>query len=293
MKNYSKYFPVSEDDKAWGIHTLDCGTSLIESGSEFPLPEHPQNYKLTWETGRILHEFQVIYLVDGKGVYENRFSGRINLEAGTIIMIYPEVWHRYKPAMDHIWHTYWVGFDGNLAHEFINKLDLTKEHPIKKIGYQEKIIQVYLDILETSQLEYTGYQQVFVGEIIKLIGLIHSIQRQSEFKQKNVDRIIQEAKIILMQKSINISMEKVADELNMGYSSFRKLFRNYTGISPAQYQMQYKINNAKSLLNEGKLTIKEIAAVLEFESPQYFSRIFRKKTGKSPREYRQQIFEPR
>jgi AraC-like DNA-binding protein len=289
MKNYSKYFAISDHDKSWGIFTLDCGTSFVQPGARFPSPEHPESYRLNWERGRILNEFQMIYLVDGKGIFESQASGSISLEAGSIILVYPKTWHRYKSEINKLWHTYWVGFDGPLANQFIHKLELTKTNPTKLIGYQEKIIQIYLDILDASQLEYTGYQQVYVGEIIKLIGLIHAIHRKSEFKQQNVDRIVQEAKITLMQKNLNISVEEVADQLNLGYSSFRKLFKDYTGIAPGQYQMQHKINNAIVLLNEGKSSIKEIAMDLQFESPQYFARIFKKKTGKSPREYRQQL----
>jgi AraC-like DNA-binding protein len=289
MKNYSKYFAISKDDKAWGIHTLDCGTSLFQPGKEFPSQEHPESYRLIWERGRILHEYQLIYLVEGKGTFDSQESGLMKVEAGSIILIYPDVWHRYKPEGESLWYTYWVGFNGSLAHHFIKKLDLPVENPVKVIGYQKKIIQIYLNILETSQIEFTGYQQVFVGEIIKLIGLIHAIHRKSEFNQKDVDRIVQEAKLILMQNNLNISMEEVADQLNIGYSSFRKLFKDYTGIAPGQYQMQHKINKAINLLNEGKFSIKQIALDLEFESPQYFARIFKKKTGKSPREYRQQL----
>ncbi|MFW5762516.1 MAG: AraC family transcriptional regulator [Cyclobacteriaceae bacterium] len=289
MKNYSKYFAISEDDKSWGLHTMDCGRSVIKPGAIFPSPEHPESYKFVWDRGRILHEFQLVYLVEGTCIFESQSSGKIRIESGSIILIYPEIWHRYKPENGKLWHTYWVGFGGKLANEFIQKLELTRENPVKVVGYQKKIIQIFLDILETSQIEFTGYQQVYVGEVIKLIGLIHAIHRKSEFKQKNVDRIIQEAKLILMQKNLNISMEEVAAELNMGYSSFRKLFRDYTGISPGQYQMQHKINKAISLLNEGKSTIKEIAIELEFETPQYFARIFKKKTGKSPKEYSQQL----
>lgn len=289
MKNYNKYFAVSENDKGWGIHTLNCGISMVATGSNFPSPEHPDNYKLTWYRGRILNEYQLIYLVEGNGIFESRESGIINLEAGSIIIIYPDCWHRYKPVGDELWHTYWVGFGGKLADDFVGKLDTNRENPVKVIGYQEKIVQVFFDILETSQLEYSGYQQVFVGEIIKLIGIIHAIHRKSEIKLKDADRIVQEAKLILMQKNHSIFMEDVAEALNMSYSSFRKLFREYTGISPGQYQMQHKINKAISLLNEGKSTVKEISSELQFETPQYFARIFKKKTGKTPKEY-QQIF---
>ena len=289
MKNYNKYFAVSENDKEWGIHALDCGISVLKPGSDFPSPEHPESYQLSWERGRILNEYQIIYLVEGNGIFESRTVGTVNLEAGSFIVIYPDYWHRYKPVGNELWHTYWVGFSGKLADEFIQKLDVSLEKPVKIIGYQKKIVQVYLDILETSQLEYTGYQQVLAGEIIKLIGTVHAIHRKTEIRQKDADRIVQEAKVILMQKNLSISMEEVAAELNMGYSSFRKLFREYTGISPGQYQMQHKINKAVSLLNEGKLAVKEIASELQFETPQYFARIFKKKTGKTPREHQQMV----
>ncbi len=286
MKSYNKYFAVSENDKDWGIHTLNCGTSMIQPGSNSPGAGHPDRYKIIWERGRILNEYQVFYLVEGKGIFESTSIGPIELHAGSIVLIFPQCWHRYKPVGNQLWHTYWVGFDGKLAGEFIQRLDLNPKNPVKLIGYQDKIVQVFFDILETSQLEHSGYQQVFVGEIIKLIGLIHAIHRKSEIKQKDADRIIQEAKVILMQKNLSISMEEVAESLNMGYSSFRKLFRDYTGISPGQYQMQHKINKAVSLLNEGKRSVKEIASELQFETPQYFARVFKKKTGKTPLEFR-------
>ncbi len=285
MKSYNKYFAVSENDKDWGIHALNCGTSMIQPGSNSPGVRHPDRYKIIWERGRILNEYQVFYLVEGNGIFESRSSASIELHAGSIVLIFPQCWHRYKPVGNQLWHTYWVGFDGKLAGEFIQKLDFSSENPVKIIGYQEKIVQVFLDILETSQLEYSGYQQVFVGEIIKLIGLIHAIRRKSEIKQEDADRIVQEAKVILMQYNLSISMEEVAKSLNMGYSSFRKLFKEYTGISPGQYQMQHKINKAISLLNEGKYSVKEIASELQFETPQYFARIFKKKTGKTPKEF--------
>ncbi len=289
MKSYNTYFAVSEKDKEWGIYTLDCGTSMVEPGSDFPSPEHPESYRLSWDRGRILNEYQLIYLVEGNGIFESRASGTIHLESGSIIVIYPDCWHRYKPVGNKLWHTYWIGFSGKLANGFIQKLEMSNKKPVKLIGYQDKIIKVYLDILETSQLEHTGYQQVLAGEIIKLIGTVHAIHWKTEIRQKDADKIIQKAKVILMQKNLSISMEDVAGELNMSYSSFRKLFREYIGISPGQYKMQHKINYAISLLNEGKLTLKEIATELQFETPQYFARLFKKKTGKTPKEYQQMV----
>ena len=74
--------------------------------------------------------------------------------------------------------------------------------------------------------------------------------------------------------------------MNVGYSWFRKLFKNYTGLSPGQYYLQLKIEKAKELLCNSNSPIKKIAQELNFDSSFYFSRIFKDKTGLKPTEYR-------
>jgi AraC-like DNA-binding protein len=78
----------------------------------------------------------------------------------------------------------------------------------------------------------------------------------------------------------------VARELNVSYSRFRALFRRCTGLSPAQYHLQLRIRRACELLEGSALRIKEVADRLGFESPYYFSRLFKKKTGVSPEAWR-------
>ncbi|MBT30447.1 MAG: AraC family transcriptional regulator [Thalassobius sp.] len=289
MSTTSHYFAISEKDQQWGLHVLDCGTSRIHAGEAFPSKKHPEVYQFNWERGRILYEFQIIYLIEGSGVFESQPSGTIQLAQGDMMFIFPNVWHRYKPDKQANWHTYWVGFGGDFTSKLIENLNITKESPIKQIGYSDKIIKVFMDILETSQFEFTGYQQVLAGEITKLIGWIHAEQRRAEFKKDNVDKIIQTAKTLLMQNNFSGNPERVAAELNMSYSKFRKLFKDYTGLAPGQFQMRHKIATACNMLNEGKNSIKEISDKLGFETPQYFTRIFKKKMGKSPGAYKKQF----
>ncbi|PGH38989.1 MAG: hypothetical protein CRN43_11805 [Candidatus Nephrothrix sp. EaCA] len=82
------------------------------------------------------------------------------------------------------------------------------------------------------------------------------------------------------------SAEQAAEELNVGYSWFRKLFKNYTGVSPGKYYLQLKIEKAKELLSNSLVPVKEISIDLNFESNFYFSKIFKEKTGRTPTEYR-------
>jgi transcriptional regulator GlxA family with amidase domain len=85
----------------------------------------------------------------------------------------------------------------------------------------------------------------------------------------------------------NINMEKLASELGVGYSWFRRMFRHYTGLPPVQYFLELKLNKAKELLVNTSLPIKEIAVITGFESQFYFSKFFKNRVGMSPIKYRE------
>ena len=86
----------------------------------------------------------------------------------------------------------------------------------------------------------------------------------------------------------DLTIQQLADSLGVSYSNFRKLFKQYTGISPALYQQDLRLQRAKELLSTTKMSVKEIAYRLNFDSPDYFSSRFRLKTGVKPSEFRRQ-----
>lgn len=78
------------------------------------------------------------------------------------------------------------------------------------------------------------------------LGWIQAIHRIEEFKEDKTDSIIYEAKAMLRDPEKFKQLEHVAEELNIGYSNFRKLFRSYTGLSPGQFKLQNQIKKLKS-----------------------------------------------
>ena len=75
----------------------------------------------------------------------------------------------------------------------------------------------------------------------------------------------------------------------MSYSWFRKLFKEYTGLSPAHYIQELKIQQAKDLLATTQRSTKEIAYYLTFDDIPYFTKVFKKYTGYTPQSYRKKI----
>ena len=69
-------------------------------------------------------------------------------------------------------------------------------------------------------------------------------------------------------------------------SYLKKLFKNATGYSIMDYYTHLKIERAKILIKSGEMSVSEIAELLGYSSIHYFSRVFKKKTGLSPTEYK-------
>lgn len=80
----------------------------------------------------------------------------------------------------------------------------------------------------------------------------------------------------------DLTIQKIAEDLGVSYSSFRKLFKEFTGIAPAMYQQDLRLQRAKELLSTTDESIKEIAYRLNFESPDYFSSKFKTRPVSSP-----------
>lgn len=86
-----------------------------------------------------------------------------------------------------------------------------------------------------------------------------------------------------------ITIQDIADNLNINRSYLHRLFKSFTGFSIQNYLLDYRIRQACILLRDTDLSVRVIAHSVSYADPLYFSRIFRQKMGMSPSEYREHI----
>jgi AraC-like DNA-binding protein len=72
----------------------------------------------------------------------------------------------------------------------------------------------------------------------------------------------------------------------MGYSNFRRIFKEYTGFPPAKYIQEVRIGKAKEALTNSSKPVKQIAYEMGYENEDYFFTVFRRVTGMTPVRYR-------
>lgn len=182
----------------------------------------------------------------------------------------------------------WIGFKGKNIDDRVKHGFLSVEKPIYHVGFSNEIINLYEEAYRTAIEEAAFSQQSLAGIVNHLIGLMYSLERNIELNKdtKHVD-IINKARLRIRESlEENLTIQELAVELGMSYSSFRKLFKEHTGFAPALYQQNLKLQRAKELLSTTEESIKEIAYRLNFESPDYFSSKFKSQTGMKPSDFR-------
>ena len=283
-----KYLPINEKDEAWGLTITTAGFQSILPHTSYPPKGHPSQYWFNPSSGRILHEFQLIYITKGEGVFKSGYSKKpIPLEAGTLIVLFPNEWHSYCPKETTGWDTYWVGFKGYFANNLIHHNFFRKTESVFNVGFNEQIVDLFSRSIDIAKQEKPGFQPIISGIAMHLLGLIYYTTRNELFDDKEIVIKIEKARMMMREyPEVNACPEEIASALNMSYSWFRRMFKQYTGLSPAQYQLQVKLQKAKALLISSSKSVKEIAYLLEFESPNYFTCFFKEKTGYSPLNYR-------
>ena len=291
MINYYRYLPVSEEDQKWGLSILNAGCTRITANQDYPYRQHPSDHYFTWNKGRVLDEYQLIYIAGGEGSFESTHTPETTVHPGTIIGLFPGEWHRFKPARQTGWDEYWVGFRGEVADNLVKQKFFEPETALLLIGYNAEILNLFTAIIDQTRAERPGYQPLAAGILLHLLGLVFSLNKQQSFDHSDGIKTKMEQAILLLRSSIDedVTIQQIAEDLNVSYAWFRKWFKLYTGLAPHQYVIQLKIEKAKALLADSGNSIKGIAYRLRFEHPLYFSKLFKEKVGLSPENYRNAV----
>lgn len=284
----SKYLVASNRDTQWGLTVSTVGYEDIAPGDDYPTHGHAEGYYFNVERGRILNEYQLLYVVEGRGVFRSAHVKETELHEGDMFLLFPGEWHTYHPLKDVGWKKYWIGFKGRNMDDRVKAGFLSPEKTIYNIGYNASVIKLYRDAYNVAVREPAYSQQILAGAVNYLIGMMYSEERNRQFANENahLDIINRARQRIRETVESDLTIQKIAEECGISYSNFRKLFKEYTGVAPAMYQQVLRIQRAKELLSTTELSIKEIAYRLNFESSDYFSAKFKAKAGVSPGEYR-------
>jgi AraC-like DNA-binding protein len=285
--NFFRYFPVSVRDRNWGLHVTTVGEARSLPGKPYPGAEHPKGYHFDWSQGRVLDCYALINISRGRGSFESRRSPLQPIEAGQVILLFPGIWHRYRPAAETGWDEHWVGFDGEVARRWEKSRFFSPRQPVFQPGQEEEWLALFTQLISIIKLDRPALQQIMAGFTMQMLGLLYSGQ-QAGLAGDDQARLLVPKAIAKMRTEMarGLDAQALARELNVSYSSFRHTFQQHTGCSPHRYFLELRLGRARSLLRETAQSVKEIAQQIGFDDEHYFCRFFKLKTGLTPGQWR-------
>jgi AraC-like DNA-binding protein len=286
-KEYFRYLPIGDYDKRWGVYVTGVGcTNVPPFAKSYPVSVHPDHYQFQWANGRVLQEYQALYVLRGDGEFESKTVGNKKVQPGSVMLLFPGQWHRYRPRRAIGWDEYWISFRGRHIDDLVRHGVIAPDQPVLHTGLDDAILHPYLAALDRVRTEPIGYRQLIAVNVLEIVAAALAAVRRQRTNTR-AESIVREAKAVLEQQDAKIvNMERLAARFQLSEKHFRRVFKEHTGLSPYQYYLQIRIHRAKEMLLGTTLSVKEIAASLRFENPFHFSTVFKKKTGISPSRWR-------
>ena len=152
-----------------------------------------------------------------------------------------------------------------------------------KIVNNIRIMRAVQRIVNELEAKSSYYQLLVVMYYAELLILINRHMEEAILPICTNDALKKSITFLHQHYQMNISMADVARHCGISERYLRILFSQHLQLSPLDYLNQLRINKAIDLLRNTELSIKEISFQCGFQSPQYFSRIFKQQTGKTPK----------
>ena len=235
IKEYQKdkllYLSIGGNDEDWGIVVTTVGYQFIPPKASYPPLKHPDSYRFSTDNGRVLNEYQLVYITKGSGWFSSQSIKKQRVVAGTMIFLFPGEWHCYSPDTTTGWDEYWIGFRGLHIDNRVLKGFFMKDEPLHNIGVSGTTVGLYESIIDIAQREKAGYQQMISSIVLSLLGMVYYKNKNTRYSDSYiVDKINEARTLIKGNVEGSLSQEQIAAQLGLGYSWYRRMFKEYTGV---------------------------------------------------------------
>ncbi len=253
------------------------------------LPTYTGNFPKA--LGHVMHrgaidEWIVIYCSDGRGWYETQ-GRRFLVEEGDVLFCFKGQAHGYGADDLKPWTIHWAHFIGEQVPNYLKLIGASKNAPVVQVGQRLRLIALFRDMIDTLEAGYSlqhllqaasGFRQ-----ILSSMALARMYSKPEEVGDLNVEGVI-----TFMREALHgfLSLGEIAGQAHMSPSHFSRKFKAKTGYAPVEYFHRLKMQRACELLDTTHHSVGEVGDQLGYEDPYYFSRIFKKLVGRSPRTYR-------
>jgi len=286
MKNYRKqdgfrdeqYFIIpAESFKSYVEHPMIQPLYLTDVGF---FPRALNHYREREEGTR---EYILIYCTDGEGVIEvNGYKYPVGSEE--VFCIPSNSRHRYYASSENPWSIFWIHFKGSNTRYF--PLDHCRIVKMNSGPSNNRLLFLFELLFRVLERNYTLGNFIYISQVLSMIlSEVYFREKTDEtsMQNKHITAIVR-----YMYKHVKeeLTLDDLAREFELSKSYMNVIFKEHTKHAPIEFFIGIKMQEACKLLKSTGMYIKEVSAELGYDDPYYFSRIFKKFVGMSPKNYK-------
>lgn len=236
-------------------------------------------------------DYHLVHLVlSGHGRYRCR-GKEYELERGDCFFIFPGELQSYVADASDPWRYRWIAFGGSRADTLLAQLDISPVHPLARTNEVERMSALFRHIQRILQLSEPGCGLKAEGFLRIMLSLFHQSPpehaKQAQPMTEGERQTEKAIRWLSLQYAQPVTIESMAKALGYHRTHLTKMFKRHTGIPPMTYLLKIRMEKARLLMRDERLTLQQIASSVGFNDPLYFSRKFKSWYGQSPSEYRE------
>lgn len=221
------------------------------------------------------------YLLSGKGILTlNKKEYPVHSNQGFIIP--PNVLAYYIADHQDPWNYIWIHIDGPQAYASFQEAGLHKDSPVFGPPTPPKDV----DAIMREFLSIHDRELYCIGKTYELLDCLRHYSKNNVSPNPKLAYIKKIIGFIHVKYSDHFRMDDLAYVCGLERSYMTKLFKNATGYTPQEYLLSYRMKQARLMLEEGELSIQNIAYSVGYVDSFTFSKAFKRYEGISPLEYR-------
>lgn len=239
------------------------------------------------EAGPAVREHYLMhYCLAGRGVYRAQGMS-YEIGPGEGFLILPGELSSYQADSQEPWSHIWVGFTGTKAADYLKCCGLDQEHRTYQCAQPERLEACVKTMIDFDTAG-AGNELLLLGELYTFLGWVAQSAQSStrRSRETGAEYVEMAAEYIRNHFQEDLTVAKLARYVGLNRSYLTTVFQNTVNMSPQQYLMRFRMERAAQMLQEGKLTVGEIARSCGYPDPLTFSKAFKRTLGVTPSQYR-------
>ncbi len=250
-----------------------CGIEHLNTRDTLTLREH----------GRT--DYHILYIAEGK-CYAEIGGNAVIAEAGSIILYLPGSRQKYAFKKRDGSVSCYLHFGGTVCENLLRSFGFT-EDGVYQIGKSNVLVSIIEKTEREKHLKSINYESLCAAYLLEFLSLAGRKMQTAgnQTYQKNKQLLERVCDLMLAEYMHAHPLQYYADFCNLSLGRFSHVFKESMGVSPHEYLTRIRIEKAQQLLRINRLSVAEVAECTGFSGQNYFSRTFKRYTGKSPRNY--------